>query len=101
MRANLAGFVLIVGAAAAAGQPAGGYEKTIAEWRAQQEARLKADDGWLTVVGLHWLKEGESRVGSNASFEVPLPKSAPDRAGTLTLRAGRVRFKPAPGVPVS
>jgi uncharacterized protein (DUF1684 family) len=100
MRANLAGFLLIVGAAAA-GQPAGGYEKTIAEWRAQQEARLKAEDGWLTVVGLHWLKEGTNRVGSNANFEVPLPKSAPDRAGTLTLRAGRVRFKPAEGVAVS
>jgi uncharacterized protein len=101
MRANLAGLLLLFGAAAAAGQPAGGYRKTIAEWRAHQEAQLKADDGWLTVVGLHWLKEGESRVGSNASFEVPLPKSAPDRVGTITIRAGMVRFKPAEGVAVS
>lgn len=101
MRANLAGFLLIVGAAAAAGQSAGGYQKTIAEWRAQQEAALKAEDGWLTVVGLHWLKEGESRVGSNASFEVPLPQPVPDRVGTITVRAGKVRFKPAPDVAVS
>jgi len=101
MRANLAGLLLLLGAATAAGQPTGGYQKTIADWRRQQEAILKADDGWLTVVGLHWLKEGESRVGSNASFEVPLPKSAPDRVGTLTVKAGKVRFKPAPGVAVS
>jgi uncharacterized protein (DUF1684 family) len=101
MRANLAGLLLLLGAAAAAGQPAGGYRKMIAEWRARQEASLKAEDGWLTVVGLHWLKEGESRVGSNTSFEVPLPKPAPDRVGTITIRAGTVRFKPAAGVAVS
>ena len=100
MRANLVGVLVLFGVAAAADQP-DGYQKTIAEWRAQQEASLKADDGWLTVVGLHWLKEGESRVGSNGSFEVPLPKSAPDRVGTITVRAGKVRFKPAAGVAVS
>jgi uncharacterized protein len=100
MRANLAGFLMVLGGATAASQPAG-YQKTIADWRAQQEASLKAEDGWLTVVGLHWLKEGENRVGSNVSFEVPLPKSAPDRAGTITVRAGKVRFKPAAGVAVS
>jgi uncharacterized protein len=101
MRANLAGFLLLLCAAAAAGQPSGGYQKTIAEWRAQQEAKLRANDGWLTVVGLHWLKDGENRVGSNASSEAPLPKPAPDRVGTITVSAGKVRFKPAAGVAVS
>jgi uncharacterized protein len=38
-----------------------GYQRSIAEWRAQREAKLKADDGWLTVVGLTWLKEGATR----------------------------------------
>ena len=100
MRASVAGLLLMAGAAAAA-DSSDAYLKTLAEWRARQEAKLKADDGWLTVVGLHWLKEGENRVGSHADFEAPLPKSAPDRVGTLTLRAGKVRFKPAPGVSVS
>jgi uncharacterized protein (DUF1684 family) len=101
MRADLPVLLLLLSAATAAGQPAGGYQKTIAEWRALQEAKLKADDGWLTVVGLHWLKEGENRVGSNASFEVPLPKAAPDRVGTITVKGGKVRFKPAAAVAVS
>jgi uncharacterized protein len=100
MRANLVGVLVLFEVAAAAGEP-GGYQKAIAEWRAQQEASLKADDGWLTVVGLHWLKEGESRVGSNAGFEVPLPKSAPDRVGTIIVKGGKVRFRPAAGVAVS
>jgi uncharacterized protein (DUF1684 family) len=74
------------------------YAASIAQWRAGEEAHLKADDGWLTVVGLTWIKNGESRVGSNAASEVVLPKSAPDRVGTLTLADGKVRFKPAPGL---
>ena len=70
------------------------YAHSVAEWRAQREARLKAEDGWLTVVGLDWLKEGENRVGSNPAFEVRLPKSAPDRVGTITVKNGKARFKP-------
>ncbi len=74
------------------------YSGSIAQWRAASEARLKADDGWLTVVGLTWLKEGESRIGSNPASDVVLPKSAPDRVGTLTLANGKVTFKPAGGL---
>jgi uncharacterized protein (DUF1684 family) len=70
------------------------YAQSVAEWRMQREARLKAEDGWLTVVGLDWLKEGENRVGSNPSFEVRLPKTAPDRVGTITVKNGKARFKP-------
>jgi uncharacterized protein len=74
------------------------YMTEVAQWRAASEARLKADDGWLTVVGLTWLKDGESAVGSNPASQVILPKSAPDRVGTLTLTNGKVLFKPAAGL---
>ena len=67
----------------AADTAATGYQRSITEWRAQREAKLKAEDGWLTVVGLTWLKEGENRVGSNPSFEVRLPKT---RAGQAWAR---------------
>ena len=74
------------------------YKNQIAKWRADREARLKADDGWLTVVGLHWLKPGENRAGSNPAFEAPLPASVPGRVGTFILRDAKVRFLPASGV---
>ncbi|MSV34901.1 MAG: DUF1684 domain-containing protein [Bryobacterales bacterium] len=96
MRAVL---ILVLALAALAADPA--YQRYIAEWRARQEAALKAEDGWLTVVGLDWLKEGENRVGSHPNFEVRLPKAAPDKVGTLTLRAGKVRFRPEKGVAVT
>jgi hypothetical protein len=35
-----------------------GYQDTIDRWRHERETKLQADDGWLTVAGLFWLKEG-------------------------------------------
>lgn len=31
-------------------------------WHAEREARLREPDGWLALVGLHWLAEGENRI---------------------------------------
>jgi uncharacterized protein (DUF1684 family) len=93
--------LLLVGIATAADLSQDSYHQAIAQWRERQEAKLKADDGWLTVVGLNWLKEGDNRVGSNPKFEVPLPKSAPEYAGTIIVKAGKARFRPAPGVAVT
>jgi hypothetical protein len=85
----------------AAGLPVlaqGVYEREIAKWRTQHEAELRADDGWLTVVGLSWLKEGVNRAGSNPDVEVVFPRSMPADVGSFTLTKGRVHFKPAAGV---
>jgi uncharacterized protein (DUF1684 family) len=47
------------------------YQAGIEKWRAEREARLKADGGWLTVSGLFWLKEGENRIeGAPGVFEL-------------------------------
>ena len=48
------------------------YAKEIADFRAHREAEINSEDGWITVVGLHWLKPGENRVGSDPSFEVTI-----------------------------
>jgi hypothetical protein len=33
-------------------------------WRAQADAAMRADDGWLTLAGLFWLHEGVNTFGS-------------------------------------
>ena len=43
------------------------YEREIEQWRQDREATLKAEDGWLTVSGLFWLRPGEARIGSDPS----------------------------------
>jgi uncharacterized protein (DUF1684 family) len=76
-----------------------GYQKEIETWRQAREARLRGDEGWLTVAGLFWLKEGENRFGSDPEGEVVLPAhSAPARAGVLRLEKGKVTVEAAAGV---
>ena len=67
------------------------------EWRRQYEARLRADDGWLTVAGLYWLKEGANTFGADPRSDIVLPQdAAPDRAGTFEFHSGKVTFRAAP-----
>jgi uncharacterized protein (DUF1684 family) len=62
------------------------YRAQISEWRARRVERLQAEDGWLTVVGLHWLRQGVNRFGSDPSIEVVLDAPGiPPIAGTLEL----------------
>jgi uncharacterized protein len=67
-------------------------------WHQERLQRLTAETGWLTLVGLHWLAEGESRLGSAQESEVRLPAGAPATLGTLTRKGASVSFVPAPGV---
>jgi hypothetical protein len=91
-------------ASLAAAAPAGpaGYQAEIQKWRAEREARLKADGGWLTVAGLYWLKDGANRFGTAKGNEVVLPEgSAPALAGVFELGGGKTTVRVEPGVSVT
>src|SRR5580658_2409473 len=89
---------LIILVAAATALLAGDYAQQIAKFRSDREKSLVREDGWTTVVGLSWLKEGDSRLGSDPKADVPLPASLPAQVGVLTLHSGQVRFQPSAGV---
>lgn len=70
------------------------YVAATQQWRMDAEARLTADDGWLTVAGLFWLQEGPN--------EIDLPADArPSRIGVFEFAHGRVVFHAAPGAAVT
>lgn len=72
------------------------------QWREQREKELRAEDGWLTVVGLFWLKEGSNSFGTGKSMNIVLPAgTAPENIGTLELANGVVTLKVADGVTVN
>jgi uncharacterized protein (DUF1684 family) len=91
---------LLIGVADLGARADDGYRAEIEQFRKDREARLKAEDGWLSVVGLHWLKPGESRLGSDPASDVLLPPRAPATVGTLELSGDRAVFRAAPGVKV-
>ena len=57
-------LAVFAGASGVSPQSPSSYEEAVRAWRAQREAELRADDGWLTLVGLHWLGQGPNTVGS-------------------------------------
>jgi uncharacterized protein (DUF1684 family) len=68
------------------------YEKTIRTWRVERLQRLTKPDGWLSLVGMHWLDVGETRVGSGPANGTRVA-AGPARIGVVTLeRDGTVRF---------
>jgi uncharacterized protein (DUF1684 family) len=72
------------------------YRGMIERWRAQHQAELKSEQGWLAVAGLFWLKPGANSAGSAPSNDIVLP-GGPEKAGVFELRGGRVTFRPSPG----
>ncbi|MCA1621215.1 MAG: DUF1684 domain-containing protein [Acidobacteria bacterium] len=74
------------------------YEQELEQWKAKRLASLKSEDGWLSLIGLFWFKEGENRFGSDPAGEVVLPEGkAPALAGTLRLAGGKVTLEARPG----
>jgi uncharacterized protein (DUF1684 family) len=77
------------------------YQKQIADWQAKRLERLKRDDGWLTLCGLSWLKEGENTFGSDSSNVIIFPPGkAPAIAGSIWLEHGTLRMQSRPGVEI-
>jgi len=70
-------------------------------WEARRLQRLQAEDGWLSLVGLEWLKEGANPAGSAPSSEVKFPVPAPAQVGTFVRKGQAVSFQPAPGTTVT
>ena len=78
------------------------YAQEVEHWRTEHQRKLAADYGWLTVVGLDWLKEGDNGVGADPSSQVPLPPgSAPPHVAVISLHAGKVVLHPAVGIPLT
>ncbi len=77
------------------------YRQEVEAWRSGRLQRLTAADGWLSLIGLHWLKEGVNRVGSAADNDIVLT-AGPAHFGSVTLRRGRaaIELDPASGATI-
>ena len=63
------------------------HRAEVEAWRAERYRRLRSEIGWLSLVGLGWLKPGTNRIGSAADADVVLP-GGPPVAGSVTVAKG-------------
>ncbi|MDP2362230.1 MAG: hypothetical protein Q8M94_00520, partial [Ignavibacteria bacterium] len=69
------------------------YVKEINEWDQKRTNRLKADDGWLNLVGRFWLKHGESTFGSAKGNDIIVESAKlPKHIGSFFFTDSTVTF---------
>jgi uncharacterized protein (DUF1684 family) len=76
------------------------YLNEINHWHQRRIENLKKENGWLNLVGLYWLKNGENKFGSAADNDIVFPDNAPKHIGTFILEDSIVTFQTLPEVKV-
>lgn len=71
---------------------------TAEKWRAKHEVDYRRD--WVSIAGLHRLKQGANSAGSAPANDIVLPASVPATIGKFVRDGVHVRFEPAKNSPV-
>ncbi len=67
------------------------YQKGIEAWKQGRIEELKAENGWLNLVGLYWLQPGKNTFGSSKDNQIVFPpKSIQKHAGYFEWNDDRV-----------
>jgi uncharacterized protein (DUF1684 family) len=67
------------------------HTKEIKEWQKRRIEGLKKKDGWFSLAGLYWLKEGGNTYGSDKSNDIVFPEGTPPFIGRIILSNGNVK----------
>src|SRR5688572_18742414 len=90
--------MLLAGVVAATPAPAAdAHRAEVEKWQAERLARLQRPDGWLSLVGLHWIENGSSTIGSAEGNDIRLA-TGPAKLGTLASDGKTVTLTLAEGV---
>ncbi len=72
------------------------YLQEIEAWQKDRAEKLQAEDGWLSLVGLHWLAEGDQPFGSDPEYAIRFEaEGIPPLAGLFSVQGTEVRLIPA------
>ena len=72
------------------------WQTDLLKWRSERAARLQAPEGWLSLIGLEWLREGDNSVGSAADNRIQIAK-APPHLAIVRLESGKLHLFPPQG----
>src|SRR4051794_9007170 len=67
------------------------YQQDLRAWYQVRNKNLTADNGWLNLAGLFWLKEGRNTFGSGSNADIKFAGNGiPAAAGYFELKQGVV-----------
>ncbi len=96
LRRAAAVLAALLATAAAAADPPPPDPPSDRAWRAARAEEVAGAQGWLTLVGLHWLRDGSYTIGRARDNDIVLASPALARhAGRLIVAASSVRLEPA------
>lgn len=73
------------------------WQSDLLAWRAKRATGLQAPEGWLSLIALGWLKEGDNSFGSADDCRVQIAGSAPRHIAIVHLEKGDLRLLPPAG----
>lgn len=78
------------------------YQQAIEGWHNKRIESLKAESGWLNLVGLFWLEEGKNTFGSDKQNNIVFPTgSIAAQAGYFERKGNTVKLIVAEGVNIT
>jgi uncharacterized protein (DUF1684 family) len=87
---------LSVGAADSPATP-DAWQRDLLAWREKRAANLQTPEGWLSLIGLEWLKEGDNSIGSAADNKIQIAKAPAHTAVVRLEKGGALRLLPPSG----
>jgi uncharacterized protein (DUF1684 family) len=96
----ISAFVFTTAALAADTSTPSNWQKELMAWHAERAKNLQAPNGWLSLVGLDWLKPRNNSVGSAADNTLKLKSQAVPYLGIVRLNSNSIDLlPPANGYP--
>lgn len=95
----LIGLLLLTAGCERGTDPA--YVAEVDAWHGERLANLRSETGWLTLVGLHPLGQGDNDLGADADNDVVMTAAVPAHLGVLRLMGEHAAFRAAKGIAVS
>jgi len=73
------------------------WQSDLVAWREKRAAGLQAPEGWLSLIGLDWLQEGDNSFGSDAGNRIQINAKIPAQVGVVRQEKGALRLLPPAG----
>jgi uncharacterized protein (DUF1684 family) len=76
------------------------WKNDLLSWRSKRAAGLQAPEGWLSLIGLDWLKDGDNSFGASEDNRFAISAKVPAHLAVVRLDKNVLRLlAPAGGFP--